>query len=288
MTLILISIILSGSLIICFKVFEKFKVDNSNAIAINYIFASGSGIVLGIDTIRQISLLQADWFPYTLLFGVMFITTFNLVAYGVKTSGLMVVSIAQKMSLVIPLGFSIWFYNESYGFIKILGILIALIAIYFTSAKKEVLHEKKSWKVFLVPVIIFLGSGVVDISIKVSQEYFGTQVPFSVILACIFGSAGIIGLTQKIIQRKKIKLKDAIAGMVLGFINFFSTYFLMKALANDAMESSFVFAINNIGIILFNSMIAMLVFKESITRTNFVGIVLALLSIFIIYLSNVI
>lgn len=288
MTLILISIILSGSLIICFKAFERFDVNNSNAIAINYIFASGSGVIMGIDTFREISLFQSDWFPYTLLFGVMFISTFNLVAYGVKTSGLMVVSIAQKMSLIIPLGFSIWYYHESYGFIKVLGIILALIAIYFSSAKKEVLHEERSWKVFLVPFIIFLGSGIVDISIKVSQEQFGSQVPFSVILACIFGSAGIIGLSQKIILRKAIAMKDIIAGMVLGFINFFSTYFLMKALANDSLESSFVFAINNIGIILFNSMIAIIIFKERITKTNIIGILLALVSIAIIYLSNVI
>ena len=125
-------------------------------------------------------------------------------------------------------------------------------------------------------------------SIKVSQEYFGTQVPFSVILACIFGSAGVIGLTQKIIQRKRIALKDAIAGMILGLFNFFSTYFLMKALSNNQLESSFVFAINNIGIILFNSMIAAAVFRERISRTNSIGIILALLSILIIYFSNVI
>jgi len=133
-----------------------------------------------------------------------------------------------------------------------------------------------------------VGSGIVDVSIKVSQEFFGTQVPFSVILACIFGSAGVIGLSQKIIQRKRIALKDAIAGMILGLFNFFSTYFLMKALSNNQLESSFVFAINNIGIILFNSMIAAAVFRERISRTNSIGIILALLSILIIYFSNVI
>lgn len=288
MILILLSIILSGSLIICFKIFEKFKVDNSNAIAINYIFAAGSGVLLGYDTFKEINIFQAHWFPYTLLFGVMFISTFNLIAYGVRTTGLMVVSIAQKMSLVIPLAFGIWFYNESTGVVKIAGILLALIAIYFTSAKKEVLHEKRNWKVIFIPILIFLGSGIVDISIKVSQEYFGAEVPFSVLLACIFGSAGVIGLSQKIIQRKKIALKDALAGMILGLFNFFSTYFLMKALANDSMESSFVFAVNNIGIILFNSLIAILIFKESISKTNIIGVVLALISIIIIYLSNVI
>lgn len=288
MTLILISIILSGSLLICFKVFEKFKINNSNAIAINYIFASVSGIILGFDTFRNDTIFQSEWFPYTVLFGVMFIATFNLIAYGVRTSGLMVVSIAQKMSLVIPLAFGIWYYHESYGIIKVLGILLALVAIYFTSAKKEVLHEKQSWKILLIPIVIFVGSGIIDICIKVSQEYFGAQVPFSVILACIFGSAGVIGLTQKIIQRKTISLKDAIAGMFLGLFNFFSTFFLMKALANDSMESSFVFAINNIGIILFNSMVAIIIFKEKISSTNAIGIILALVSILIIYLSNVV
>jgi drug/metabolite transporter (DMT)-like permease len=218
----------------------------------------------------------------------MFITTFNLIAYGVKTSGLVVVSIAQKMSLIIPLAFGIWYYNESYGLIKIIGIVLALIAIYFTSKKKDDEEHRPNWKVILVPVIIFVGSGIVDVSIKVSQEFFGTQVPFSVILACIFGSAGVIGLSQKIIQRKRIALKDAIAGMILGLFNFFSTYFLMKALSNNQLESSFVFAINNIGIILFNSMIAAAVFRERISRTNSIGIILALLSILIIYFSNVI
>jgi hypothetical protein len=288
MTLILISIILSGSLLICFKVFEKFEVNSSNAISINYLFASGSGIIMGFDTFSSTNVIQAEWFPYTLLFGLMFISTFNLVAYGVKTSGLMVVSIAQKMSLIIPLAFSIIYYNESYGIVKILGIVLALIAIYFSAKKAKDETTMFSWKILLIPIFIFIGSGVVDISIKVSQEYFGAQAPFSVILACIFGSAGVVGLVQKLIQRSKIQLKDFIGGMGLGLLNFFSTYFLMKALSSDVLESSFVFAINNIGIILFNSMIAAAVFREQITKTNTYGIILALLSILLIYLSNVI
>jgi drug/metabolite transporter (DMT)-like permease len=243
---------------------------------------------MGFDTFSNTNVIQAEWFPYTLLFGLMFISTFNLVAYGVKTSGLMVVSIAQKMSLIIPLAFSIIYYDESYGIVKILGIVLALIAIYFSAKKAKDETTMFSWKILLIPIFIFIGSGVVDISIKVSQEYFGAQAPFSVILACIFGSAGVVGLVQKLIQRSKIQLKDFIGGMGLGLLNFFSTYFLMKALSSDVLESSFVFAINNIGIILFNSMIAAAVFREQITKTNTYGIILALLSILLIYLSNVI
>ncbi len=287
MSLILISIILSSLLVICFKVFDTYKVNIPNAIALNYLSASGCGIIAGYDIIQNTDLTQAEWLPYTLLFGVFFILVFNLVGVGVKTSGLMVVAIAQKMSLIIPLTFSIWFYNESYGFMKILGIVLALVAIYFSSKKAQT-NEKIEYKNLLIPFLIFLGSGIVDVSIKVSQEHFAQSVDFSVLLAFIFGAAGIVGISKMIITKQKLMLKDLIAGIVLGLFNFFSTYFLMKALAQNQYESSFVFAINNIGIILFNSFVATIIFKERLSRINLIGIVLALTSILFIYFSNAI
>ncbi len=288
MTLIIISIVLSGALIICFKVFETFNINSSNAISINYLFASTAGILVGYEQFSSTNIIHSDWFPYTLLFGIMFISTFNLVAYGVKTSGLMVVSIAQKMSLIIPLTFSIIYYDESAGWMKISGIILAIIAIYYSSKKTNDEQQQLNWKVLLIPIFIFIGSGIVDISIKVSQEHFGAQAPFSIILACIFGSAGIIGIIQKIVQKAKFKTKDIVGGLCLGILNFSSTFFLMKALSSDQLESSFVFAVNNIGIILFNSMVAAVVFREKISRSNTFGIILALVSILIIYLANVI
>jgi drug/metabolite transporter (DMT)-like permease len=289
MTLILISIVLSGALIICFKVFETFNINSSNAISINYLFASSAGIAVGYEQFSSTNIIHSDWFPYTLLFGIMFISTFNLVAHGVKTSGLMVVSIAQKMSLIIPLAFSIIYYDESAGWMKILGITLAIIAIYFSSKKtNEEQQQQLHWKILLIPAFIFIGSGIVDISIKVSQEHFGAQAPFSIILACIFGSAGIVGIIQKLIQKASFQTKDVIGGMCLGLLNFSSTFFLMKALSSDTFESSFVFAVNNIGIILFNSMVANIVFKERISKTNAIGIVLALISILMIYFANII
>lgn len=285
MTLIFISIVLSSLLVICFKVFEKFNVNISNAIALNYISASGCGIIAGYDLIKSTTITQADWLPYTLLFGVFFIIVFNIVGIGVKTSGLMVVAIAQKMSLIIPLAFSIWFYNESYGIMKITGIFLALIAIYFSSKKENDGVKKIN---YLIPIIIFLGSGIVDVSIKITQEHFAKDIDFSVLLAFIFGAAGLIGITKMILTRQKLMMKDFIAGICLGLFNFSSTYFLMKALAQNELESSFVFAINNIGIIIFNSIVATFIFKEKLSKLNFIGVLLALASILFIYYSNVI
>lgn len=283
MSLILISIVLSSLLVICFKVFDKYQVNIPNAIALNYLSASACGIIAGYDVIQEIEFSKAEWLPYTLLFGVFFIVVFNLVGAGVKSSGLMVVAIAQKMSLIIPLTFSIWFYNESYGILKIAGIILALIAIYFSSKKKE--DEVKNIN-YLIPFLIFLGSGIVDVSIKISQEHFSKDVDFSVLLAFIFGAAGIVGISKMVISKEKLRVKDLIAGLTLGLFNFSSTYFLMKALDQNQYESSYVFAINNIGIILFNSFVATLIFNEKLSKINWLGIILALASILFIYYSN--
>jgi drug/metabolite transporter (DMT)-like permease len=288
MTLILISIILSSLLVICFKVFDKYKVNIPNAIALNYLSASACGFIAGYDIIQNTNLTKAEWLPYTLLFGLFFIVVFNLVGVGVKTSGLMVVAIAQKMSLIIPLTFSIWFYNESYGIMKITGIVLALVAIYFSSKKSENIADNIKSTNYLIPFLIFLGSGIVDVSIKISQEHFAKAVDFSVLLAFIFGAAGIVGISKMIITKQKVELKDLIAGLTLGLFNFSSTYFLMKALDQNQFESSYVFAINNIGIILFNSFVATIIFKENLSRINWLGIILALVSILFIYYSNAI
>lgn len=288
MTLIFISIILSSLLVICFKVFDKYKVNISNAISLNYLSASACGLVAGYDTIVNLSYSEASWLPYTLLFGVFFIVVFNLVGIGVRTSGLMVVAIAQKMSLIIPLAFSILYYKESYGLMKISGIVLALVAIYFSSKKSDLSEVKNTKLNYLIPFLIFLGSGIVDVSIKISQEHFAQQVDFEVLLAFIFGAAGVVGISKMIITKEKVRIKDFIAGICLGLFNFASTYFLMKALAQNEYESSFVFAINNIGIILLSTFVASAIFKEKLNKINYIGIVLAVASILFIYYSNVI
>lgn len=288
MILIFISIVLSSLLVICFKVFDKYKVNISNAISLNYLSASACGLIAGYDTIVNLSMSEATWLPYTLLFGVFFILVFNLVGIGVRTSGLMVVAIAQKMSLIIPLIFSIVYYRESYGLMKISGILLALTAIYFSSQKSDNGLGTPKKANYLIPLLIFIGSGIVDVSIKISQEHFAKVVDFEVLLAFIFGAAGIIGISKMVITKEKVKAKDLFAGMCLGLFNFSSTYFLMKALAQNEYESSFVFAINNIGIILLSTFVASVIFKEKLSRINYIGIVLALTSILFIYYSNVI
>jgi len=272
-------------MVFCFKYFNKYNINNSQAISFNYLAAASWGFILNPNQYVGIDYFHANWFYTALFFGFLFIAVLKLMAIGVKKNGIMAVSVAQKMSLVLPVLFSIWAYSESFGILKIAFLLLALVSVYFT-AKPSIDPATKKSNSMLIPIFIFIGSGCVDIAIKITQSYFGQMVPISVLLTCMFGAAGVIGFSLLFKEKNKIQIAAVIGGTVLGSFNYFATYFLMKALSSDTLESSLVFAINNMGVLLFSAFVAAIVFKEQISKINWIGISLAITAILGLYFST--
>ena len=98
--------------------------------------------------------------------------------------------------------------------------------------------------------------------------------------APVFFTAFIIGLLKVIWDGKRIIRKNIIAGIILGIPNYFSIYFILLALKH--LGGIYVFPILNIGVVLLSSIISWLFYKEQMSKTNWIGIVLACLSIIII------
>ncbi len=282
---ILISILLSSSLVFCFKFFQKNNINAAQAISFNYLMAAFWGIILNAPQYVGLNYLNSSWFYAALFFGVLFIAVFKLMAIGVEKNGIMAVSVAQKMSLVLPVLFSIWAYSESIGTLKIIALLLALVSVYFT-AKSESKTTTSNKNDLLIPLFIFLGSGCVDIAIKITQSYFSQIVPISVLLTCIFGSAGVIGFILLWKAKQPLSYRAIIGGLILGSFNYFATYFLMKALSSKDLESSMVFAINNMGVLMFSAFVAAIIYKEHISKTNWIGISLAIISIAGLYFAS--
>ena len=210
-------------------------------------------------------------------------------AVTTQKSGLSVVSVASKMSVIAPIIFGILYYNEGTSVLKILGILLALSAVYFSSIKsKDGISIKAKNLVF--PVLVFLGSGIIDTGIKFIEEGFVAPEDVAIFSSTLFYAAGSIGLLALLVQKLKgtlkFETKSILGGIALGIPNFFSLYFLVGALRSDIMESSGIFTVNNIGIVTLSTFVAILLFKEKLILKNWLGIILALVSIGLIALSK--
>ena len=285
MIYLLLSILASTIIFIIFKLFEKFQINIFQAIVVNYCIAFTTGILSYNGTITISQLPNLDWFYYTLILGALFIIVFNLMGITTQKSGLSVVSVATKMSVVVPVLFGLLYYNESLGAVKLIGIAIALIAVYLTSnkSKQGISVNRKS---IVLPILVFIGSGIIDTSIKFLEDTYVANNDVPLFSAIIFLAAAIIGFIIIIIQvmsgNFKFEFKNVIAGICLGVPNYFSIYFLVKTLRSDILESSGIFAINNVSIVTLSTFAGIFIFKEKLIKKNWIGIGLAILSIILI------
>ncbi|EGV42421.1 EamA/RhaT family transporter [Bizionia argentinensis JUB59] len=284
MIYLLLSILASTIIFVLFKLFDKHQVNTLQAIVVNYITAFTIGIVTYEETINIQAIIATKWFYGAIILGFLFIIVFNVMAITSQRVGLSVASVATKMSVIIPVVFGIYVYNESAGLFKIIGIITALFAVYLSTMKSGTRIKNKQY--FIYPIIIFLGTGVIDTSIKYIETTYLPDNGIPVFSATIFCFSAMIGMSMLIYQKIKGKFifnpKSLLGGFFLGIANYASMYYILKALNHETLESSTIFTINNVTIILLTSLLGFFIFKEKLSTKNWIGISLAVISIYII------
>ncbi len=284
------SILVFTFIFIVFKLFERFKINTLQAIVVNYIVAFATSVAaynnqIGIKSISISKIIEMDWFYYTFGLGFLFIIVFVFIAKVTQFNGLSVASVATKMSVIIPIIFGLIYYKESLGLSKGLGILFALAAVYLVSVKSKDFIKLQKKDVYL-PILVLLGSGIIDTSIKFLEEAYIDENDISLFSSIIFLSAAILGILivgyQLFAKSIKLEIKNIIGGIALGVPNYFSIYFLVKALRSDILESSGIFVVNNVAIVTLSTIAGIILFKEKLLAKNWVGISLAILSIILI------
>jgi len=288
MTWLIATILLNTLLFSIFKLFERFKVDGLQAIVVNYFVCVVTGSFFLGEFPVGIQSLQHDWLPWALLMGLMFISLFNLIAWRTKEDGMTTTTIANKLSLVIPVLFFVFLYQEHLNVAKIAGILLAFPAVYLSTRADQPLAKPKS---ILFPVLLFVGSGLLDTLVKYVENTFlqsqRMQAEYTIHLfaaAALFGT--VVLLVQRIRGRVVFQTKNLVAGIILGVPNYFSIYCLIRLLHSDFLESSAAIPVNNIGIVLLSAIVAILFFREKLTGQRLIGLALSLAAILLIALSD--
>ena len=281
---LVLSILFSSLIFVIFKLFAKYQVQTIYAIILNYFIACLVGLLYNNEPFDISTIPHKSWFWGSIALGLLFFVIFNLMAATSQKLGVSVASVATKMSLTIPVLFGVFFYKEALYIIEITGIILALFAVYFTSLKKHKIKTEK-WA-FILPVLVFLGSGIIDTSIKYFQEVHMPEEEYALFSASVFASAGIFGVLfigfKSITQPIKVNLKNVIGGICLGVPNYFSIYFLLKALQHPTWNSASVFTMNNVAIVMFSTLLGIILFKERLTIKNWFGIGMAVLSIILV------
>ena len=286
------SIVFTSYLTLSFKILERYRINNLQAIVFNYFTCVAVGILVDGKSPIKADSLNEPWISWAVVLGCLFVFIFNVVAFTTQKMGVAVASVTNKLSLVIPFIFSIYLYNESAGFLKYIGIAIAMIAVIFTCwpEKDHVLagsHKKlSSFLLIGLPLIMFIGSGLMDTMIKYIEFSYLNEENKNAFLITAFLIAGSIGLfillSLMLIGKIKFDYRAVIAGIAIGIPNYISIWCLVRVLRDYAGNSSAIIPINNMGIVLFSTVVAFFLFRERLTKLNWIGITLSIAAIALI------
>jgi drug/metabolite transporter (DMT)-like permease len=278
---LLLGILFFNLILIIFKLFEKYGVDNLQAIIVNYIVASSLGFLnCGIPSPVQ-HILDSDWIWMGLIIGFFFIVVFNLLATGAQKVGMAVSTVANKMSVIIPVIFAFAVLGNHITTLKVVGISLALVGVILTTTNGSKLNFDKKYLPLIL--IIFFGQGIADCIFNYAQHYYVEGEESKIFISTMFFGActtGILLLIPRLIQKKtKFKFKNLLWGIALGVPNYLTVYYFFQALESGIMESSQVYPILNMGVIVLSALSGFLLFKERLSRANWIGILISLLAI---------
>lgn len=282
----LIAVILLNVLISAlFKLFPRYKIDTLQAIVANYCVCVVTGSLFIGKVPFTAASLHAPWLPWALVMGASFISIFNLIAYSTRVDGITTTTIANKLSLVIPVLFSVWFYNEQAGIAKIAGILLAFPAVYLTTRTTGSPGEKA--QNLLWPVLLFIGSGLLDTLVNYVQNTHlagaDVQAVFTIYCFAVAGTLGVVLVSVLLLTgRAQFRWQNLIAGICVGIPNYFSIYYLIRLLNSKFLQSSASIPVLNIGILVASSLTAILVFRERAGTMRIIGLLLAVGAILLI------
>lgn len=283
-----LSVFFSVLLLINFRVHPRFGVNTFQAIILNYPVCFLTGLIfLPSSQHFSVDFTQPSTL-FAMLLGVGFVVTFLLSGVSTQRMGITATSLANNISLVIPVIFSLVVLKSSQNFdgLNYLGLVLAIVAVVLSTLKKEENTENRSVKTsdWLLPIAVFTMYGITNTTFNfLNAKYVtasGNTIPFTLTIligSIVFG--GIVLILRMIQGKEKLGFKSLLAAFPLGIPNFLSFYFLLKALDAFQNNGAFVLPIYNISVILISALIALIFFQEKLSNLNKIGLALAVIAI---------
>ena len=285
---LIITITTFSTMVMLFKYFDKIGVNNLTAITFNY-FTAGILALFNYRIENSIIELKSNvnlnLLICSLIVGVLFVITFNLYAFTAQKIGITLSTIANKMSMIIPILIGLILFKEEVTMIKVIGIFLALGAIIFSS-KEDKKSKKLSQVNMLILSLLFIGQGLADGILNWAQKNILNSDNMNLFFTLTFLSAGLAGGLYIFYKIKtsnfKMNKKSILWGIILGIPNYLTLLYFIKSLKNDLFSSYQVFPIVNIGVIVLCTILSVILFKEKVSFYKWIGVGFGILAISLI------
>ena len=271
--LYLLLAIASSSLISVIMRLSADKVKGSlSMLAVNYLICTLLSAVYAGGNILP---MRAEGFGAAMglgvLGGILFLAAFVLMQRNTVKNGVVLSSLYMKLGLLVPMVLSVAAFREMPAVVQIVGFALAVGALVLMNAGKG---ARSGLKADLL-LLLFVG-GSADAMAKIYEE-FGPAALNGQYLFYVFGTA--LGLCSVLVALKKERpgRNELLFGALIGVPNFFSSRFLLGALAE--IPAVVVYPTFSVATILLVTMTGVAAFKEKLTVKQWVALGVILVSL---------
>ena len=232
---------------------------------------------------------------FTLLLGIVFglITTLQTITLlkAMEIGPMSYTTLINSFSTLIPTLSGALFFNEKIELVHIFGIILMIIS-FILSVDKSKNNDSASIKWLIYSIIAFICTGSIGVMQKIHQSSefkgelnaflvlaFVVSFVFAIILTLLFSKKENNPILQKNKNGKVnyiILLVIVIAGACVAVNNKLNLYL------SGVMDSAVFFPIVSGGGLVLTTISALIVFKEKLTKKQWAGIVIGILSVILL------
>jgi drug/metabolite transporter (DMT)-like permease len=277
---LLLAILCSLAIGVIFKLARGFQIDRLGLLTVNYLAAVLVALWIGVDFSvssagASLTLLLATGVTN----GLLFILAFGLYALAIDRIGLALSAATMRIAVLIPFAASWAVWNETPGVLQIPGMVLAVAAFTLMSTRSangdgptdRVQHPS------IVLASLFVVAGITDTTLKVFDEHLAPAASRPTYLLLAFGAAFAAGVVWLLVSPRsvsdRLSPRTAVAGVVLGLLNYGSAEFFLRAL--EELPGTLAYPVNHVAVLLGGTLLGVLIWREGLTRFNWLGLALA-------------
>ena len=217
---------------------------------------------------------------------VLLVVSFSCFSKGLQDGDINICSLLFSMGFLFPTISGLIFWNESFTKFKLLGMILAIVAIVVSGLKNKTNPTVKGKKKgFFIPCLCsMLATGGFGIVLTVFRKKCETNelaaflfaTWFLVAVICFF--VGCISKKKDTPPQKSTIIFSALAGICYGL----SVY--LQSLLIGAVDVTIVFPVANIGVLISTVLLSLIFCKQKLTVRSSIVVVIGMLAILVLNL----
>ena len=306
MIYLVIAVLCSVAVSVWLKILRQRQVDIRQTIVAGYPVAFLLTWWLLKPDLSTVAQLGGAW-ELILALGILLPLVFVILGRAIESAGIIATDAAQRLSLIIPIVAAFILFGEVVTTQRVIGVAIGFLALGLLlhrspnaaattaatvtapaptlgghSAATALANPATKVATWVWLLGVWIGYGVIDILFK---QVAKQGAAFALTLFLSFGLAGVLLLGYLISQRVRPQPQALLAGLLLGGLNMGNIYAYVRAHQTLAASPSVVFTGMNVGVIAVATLVGILVFKESLSKINKLGLLFAVLCVAVLFLA---